>query len=284
MFNMILENEANLQLTFGMNSPYTISEFQGLEPASATINTSQAALIDGQKFNSSKLQMRTIELAFAIEENVEENRLNVYRVIRPKKPIRLYYQSEYLDLFIDGYVQDIKVPYFDKKQIVTVEILCPSPYFKSAQQIINELSSIINGFYFPFASTEEPEIIFGIIDNAANIIVPNNGNIECGLTFELYAKDSISNPKIFNYLTGDFIGINFTMDAGDTVVITTGQGNKTITLIRDAVETNIFNTLMKNSTWLQLELNGSVFVYQVETGILSNLVVTIKHYELYEGV
>jgi hypothetical protein len=50
------------------------------------------------------------------------------------------------------------------------------------------------------------------------------------------------------------------------------------------VETNIFNYVMQNSTWLQLEAAGSTFVYEVGSGILGDLLVTFKHSNLYEGV
>ena len=74
------------------------------------------------------------------------------------------------------------------------------------------------------------------------------------------------------------------MQIGDLITITTSQGNKTITLLRGGVRTNIFNLLDKNSTWLQLDINDSVFVYTVDEGNVTDLEITIKHYDLYEGV
>lgn len=284
MFNMYLENKDGKTLQFGASTPYTITEFSGLNPPKATINTNTTATLDGGMFNSAKLQMRSINLAFAIEENVEVNRLAVYEVVQPKNPINLYYQSEMLDVFISGYVEEISPSYFAKKQIVTVSILCPFPYFKSAQQVINELSSVTKMFHFPFASTAEKEIVFGVIDTLTSVSILNRGSVKTGLTFELYAKNSITNPKIFNYQTGEFLAINTTMQDGDLITVTTGEGNKTITLLRDGVETNIFNLLDKNSTWLQLDIGGGVFVYEVGEGSTVNLSVTISHYDLFEGV
>lgn len=284
MFNIYLENKDGKTLHFGASTPYTITEFSGLNPPKATINTNTTATLDGGMFNSAKLQMRSINLAFAIEENAEANRLAVYEVVQPKNPINLYYQSEMLDVFISGYVEEVSPSYFAKKQIVTISILCPFPYFKSAQKVVNELSSIIKMFHFPFASTAEKELIFGVIDPLTSVTILNQGSVQTGLTFELYAKNQITNPKIFNYQTGDFMAINTTMQQGDLVTITTGQGNKTITLLREGVETNIFNLLDKNSTWLQLDIGGGVFVYEVEEGGTVNLSVTISHYDLFEGV
>lgn len=284
MFNMIFENKDGNRLQFGAGSPYTITEFQGLNPPNATINTNTTATLDGGIFNSAKLQMRSINVAFAIEENAEENRLAVYKVVQTKLPLRIYYQSDYLDVFIDGYVESVNIGYFDKKQVVTVSVLCPFPYFKGAQEVINELSAVIKKFHFPFASTAAGELVFGEIDPITSLEVDNAGSVQTGLTFELYAKKAVSNPKIYNYETNEFLEVNIDMQPGDLITITTGQGNKAITLLRDAVETNIFNLLSKNSTWLQLGVGGGIFVYQVGSGLVTSLVVTISHYDLYEGV
>ena len=286
MYSLILENKDGLQLEFNsIGANYNITNAQGLSPAKATINTNTAALIDGATFNSAKVNMRSINLAFTIEYPVEANRLNVYKVLRAKEPVTLYYKSNLLDVYIKGYVESIDIGHFDVKQKATVAILCPFPYFSSAQAVINELTSIINMFHFPFYNpVGANEIVFGKIDTEAKAEVANNGGIETGLIFELYAMDTIVNPKIFNYMTSEYIGLNFTMQAGDLIIINTMQGQKSITLIRDAVETNIFNSLQKNSTWLQLASNGSVFVYEVESGQLERLEVDIQHNDLFEGV
>ena len=196
MFNIIFENKNGLQLHFGAGTPYTITDFEGLNPPKATINTNATATLDGAMFNSSKLDMRSINIAFAIEEDAEKNRLAVYEVIQPKNPLRIYFQSDYLDIFIDGYVESLDIPYFARKQIITVSVLCPRPYFKSAQEIIDSLSAVLPKFTFPFASEAAGDLIMGEIDPITSVTVENAGSVVTGLTFELYAKNAISNPKI----------------------------------------------------------------------------------------
>lgn len=284
MFEMIFENKNGYRLEFGDGRPYKITEFQGLNPPKATINTNTTALLDGGMYNSAKLAMRSMNIAFAIEGPCEENRLNVYKVIQSKMPLRVYYKSDKLDIFIDGYVEDLDFSYFAQKVVATVSVLCPFPYFKGAQEVINELSAIIPKFHFAFASTSAKELVMGAIDTLTAVTVENDGNVEAGLTFELYAKGTVKNPKVIDYGTSNFFAINITMQTGDLITVTTGQGNKTITLLRDGVETNIFNLLDKNSTWLQLDINGSVFVYTVDEGQATDLEIDIKHYDLYEGV
>ena len=284
MFELILENATGDQLTFGMNSPFTVTEIQGLNPPSSTINTSQIALMDGAKFNSSKMNMRTLNIAFAIEYEAAKNRIEVFKVLKSKQYVKMQYIGQYRQVFIEGYIESIDITYFEMKQIVTCTIICPSPYFKEAQEIVNELQSIISAFHFPFASTAEPQLVFGYISNELGVTIENDGDVECGMQIVLFANQAVSNPKIFNYMTRDYIGLNFNMQQADQITIDTRQGQKSATLLRGGVETNIFNYVMPGSTWLQLEANGSTFVYEVGTGTASDLDVTFKHFNLYEGV
>ena len=285
MYSFTLENERGNRLEFNeLHGTYTIEEIEGLGPAPATINTSEVGLLDGKQFNSSKVQMRTLSVAFAIEDNAAENRIAAFRVCRPKHKIRAYYVSETRDVYIDGYVQSVDVGYFDVKQVCTVTILCPFPYWQVAQAVIDEMPSVLPSFHFAFASTDAKELVFGVIDPLASIVVPNNGEAETGMTIELQAYGEVVNPKVIDYETGDFIGVDFTMQAGDLITITTQAGEKGVKLLRDGVTTNIFNSLMRGITWLQLPFGGGVYAHEVASGQPGDLVISIIHNDLYEGV
>lgn len=285
MYDFILENLKGERLTFNrIGGDFTIEEIQGLSPASATINTSAAAYLDGALFNSSKVDMRTLQIAFAIEKNAAANRIKIYNVLKPKQAVRAYYKSATRDVYIDGYVQSVEITHFNMKQICTVSILCPLPFWQDAQQQSSALSAVQGMFHFPFASLATPELVFSYIDPYTSVEVANDGDVQTGIIIELYASAAVSNPKIFDYLTGDFIELNFNMQPADLITIDTRVGNKTITLLRDAVESNIFNSWVQGSKWLQLDFGGSVYAYEVGSGEASDLTVTIKHLNLYEGV
>lgn len=285
MYSLVLTNENENSLEFnGLNASYNITNISGLSPASADIMMNETAYLDGAMFNNSKVKTRTINIAFTIEEPVETNRLKVYQVIQPKRWIRTEYHSSKLKLYIDGYVESCDIDHFDQKQQATVSIICPFPYFKRKNMASDEMSSVENMFHFPFYNeVNTRNIVFGLITTTEKAIV-NNGGIETGLVIEIYANGEVTNPKIFDYRTGEFIGVNTTMEAGDLITINTIRGEKSVTLWRDGVVTNIFNLLMKNSTWLQLPPNGSMYVFTVDSGLESDVKIDISHFDLYEGV
>ena len=287
MFRLILEDERGNSIVLSpasdMTTPYALVDIDGINPPKATINTSELALLDGAQFNSAKLQMRTINVAFVIQDDAQRNRVNVYKTLRTKHPIKVTYESETRNVHIDGYVETISVEYTDNPQKMTVTILCPYPYWSDAQAIVEDLSSIVGMFHFPFASTAEPEIVFGYIDTTASIEIENDGDVETGIVIELYASQEVTNPRIIDYETSEFIQLDYTMQAGDLITIDTRAGHKTAILLRDGVESSVFNSIARGSTWLQLAIGGSTYTYTTG-GVSTGLAVTIAHTNIYEGV
>lgn len=271
------------EIEFNNQSPFTIVSFDGLEPPDAIINTNEISMFDGTTLNSVKVGPRIVNLSFVIEYDVERNRIHAYNVFQLKKQIQFDFEEQHRHVTFEGIVQSINVGYFEMKQTFDVSLYCPFPYFKNAQEVINEVNKIQDMFHFPFHSTESEPIIFGAIDTFAQIIVHNQGDVSCGLQFELYARNTVINPKVYNYVTQEFIGVGYTMVTGDLITIATGRGEKKIMLLRDGKEYNLFNAKMRDITWLQLETGSSVFIHEADTGV-DNLVTTIRHTPLFGGV
>lgn len=284
MFELILENANGDQLSFAQNSPFTISDIEGLNPPDATINLSELALIDGAKYNSAKLNVRTLNIAFAIEYEAAKNRIEVYKVLKSKQYVKMYYNGSYRQVYIEGYIESIDIAYFEMKQIVTCSILCPSPYFKDAQNVVDDLINIVKAFHFPFSSTAEPQIVFGYFSNNIGITIDNDGDAECGMIIQIYVRNPVTNPKLFDYITNDYFGIQYSLQKADLVTIDTRKGEKSVVLLRGGVETSLFNYIMQGSTWFQLPVNGGTYVYEVSSGNTSDLNITFTHTNLYEGV
>lgn len=277
MMGNILElthNEANWQIV----------SITGLNPPNATINTSTMALWDGARFNSARLQTRNIVITLKLNDKVEENRQLLYSYFQSKNWCRFFFQNESRDVYIDGYVETIECDLFSNSESMQISMICPSPYFKSVEKTVNELDSVVSMFHFPFPTTDNDLMVFGHYDNSPQVTVENGGYLSCGCIITLIARNNVSNPMLFNYDTGEFFGITFDMLSGDEITINTNKGEKTITLLRDGVQTNIFNSIVKNSTWLQLISGQTTFTYEVSGGNLNDLYVTITHDDLFEGV
>lgn len=284
MFSLILENEYGNSIELSNNHNYSILEITGLHPPDATISTSDLALYDGAKFTMSKVNMRSIDIQLAINQMAEQNRIALYNVIKTKHYIKLKYKNGVRDVFIDGYVERMPVDYYANPQEVTISILCTEPYFNDAQEIISEISTVINNFIFPFAIEATNKAPISYLDDVLELDVINKGEIETGVIIEIRATGSVVNPAIFNRQTTKYFKLNFTMQTGDLITIDTNSGKKSVTLLRGGIETNIFNSIAKGVTWLQLSPGDNVFTYESDSDTSQNMVIRFVHRYQYEGV
>ena len=284
IFELILENKNGDKISLTSNNKYVLTEIDGLNSPNASINTSDG-IFDGERYNSSKMEMRTILLSIDINSPADENRINLYKVARPKEYIKINYKNRLREVFLEGYVNSTSIGYMEMKQNATISIICPEPYFKGAQEIINEIALVIKMFNFPFTSEEEPVLCFGIIQEILETEIINIGETDTGLIITLEANGDVLDPIIFNRGTGEFIGVNFMMRTGDEIIINTNVGEKSVTLFRNGEKTNIFNNLMKDITWLQLRTGNNVFAFETKNGETpEHLTLKFKYSNKYGGV
>lgn len=284
MYSLILENQLGNRIELTHSTEYSILDIQGLNPPSATINTSDVSLFDGAKFNSAKVNMRSINISIAINKEAEKNRIELFKVARTKQPIRLYYANGRRDVYVEGYVESFEIDYFAMKQSAAISILCPEPYFKAANELIEEVNLIIGAFHFPFAIEKEAPMPFSYYGEIFEINVENVGDIACGISIEIHASGQVTNPKIFNRETREFFGLTFVMKEGDVAYINTQKGKKEVKLLREGKYINIFNSIAKGSTWLQLETGDNVLTYEGDGSSTDYMAVRFIHHPLYEGV
>lgn len=284
MFYFAIENAQGQILNLSNNTErYVIERIEGLAPVAATISIDEIPGYDGAQYNSARVPTRNIVIYITLRGDIEKNRVALYKYCKVKEWVTMYYRNGVRDVLIRGIVEDIVLDYFSSKCGAQLSILCPQPYFKAAKELIVDISRIVDEFIFPFELEEEGKII-GSIDRYITKTVTNEGDKESGLIIELQAEDNdVVNPKIYNTVTGEMIGVNYSMQKGDRIVIDTNQGAKTVTLVRGGYETNIFNALMAGSTWLPIRLGDNVFTYECESGV-EKMTITFRHRDLFEGV
>ena len=70
----------------------------------------------------------------------------------------------------------------------------------------------------------------------------------------------VSNPKIIDNKTGEFIEVVVDLDVGDSLIVSTVSGNKYVTLIRDGSEIDMLKAVTKQSTMsLMLHVGSNDF-------------------------
>lgn len=287
MFTAKIENSSGNVLTLTGNEPvYQVIDITGLNPPPAQINTTTIVGLDGAVFNSSKLQTRNLVLTIKINGNVETNRLMLYSYFRTKDWCKFYYSNNTLDVSIEGYVESVECDLFTNNEIAQISILCPYPYFRSLNEVIQDFSNVQKLFVFPFSINIDDPIVISTLEDSGGVAIYNNSESETGVLIYIDFLDSASSVEIKNTKTGDDFEINYSFLENDTVIINTNKGKKSITLLRNGVLTNLFSALQAGSVFFQLLPGVNNFEYLVSGSSSNNndVLITFKYYNIYRGV
>lgn len=284
MFSFILENEwkKSVELTHNENL-WQVTNIDGLNSPSANIAKSTLAGFDGARFSSAKLDVRNIVVYFVINGNVEKNKTYLNSIVMPKRAITVYYKNHSKNVFINGYVESFEYNDFSNKVNAQISILCPFPYWSDYCMDTTIICPVINLFEFPISIPEEGIALSEIATDPSKIVM-NYGNVECGARILLEASDYVMKPEILNVTTHEMMKLNTKMSPGDSIIIDTVKGSKSIIKYdRLCKEYNLINTLNVESKWINLYPGENKFSYSAQYG-KNNLKITVEHNNLYGGV
>lgn len=293
MFKLTVENQKqdNLVLTQD-ESNYQVIHIGGLNPPNAILRLSEVAGMDGTMFGSSKLADREIVITVKINGDVEANRLKLYRFFKTKHYCKLLYKNGARDVYIEGWVESIETDLFAQSQTMQIAVRCPDPYFKAMNEIISDISKVLGLFAFPFSfgangivadTLTDDAIEFSMYDDERVVNIVNSGESDVGFTITLTAIGDVVNPTIHNVETKERFSLNFSLVEGDVVTINTRMGEKSVTLLRDGIRTNLINKVGRDSTWLMLSIGDNQFTFDTDSGS-EMLQIHFSHRTIYEAV
>lgn len=281
-FNLILENETGQQIDFSQTANrFMFAKIEGLNPPVGTISTSSYAGMDGSYLNNAFIEKRNVVIPFEMRGfGVEKRRHELYKVVMPSRYIKIYYSTKNISVYAEGIVETCEMENFETLTKGQISIICPDIYWYSTETQIAEYSRITGAFHFIFPDNDEPFPIGKY--NTQNIMTIVNDGDEVGFTLEISGGPA-KNPTIYNAVTDEYMQILGEIKEGDIITITTKTGNKTVTLEREGVVTNIINRLVSGSTWLTLRPGENKFYVHASDG-LSELKVRLIHRNAYLGV
>ncbi len=259
MYNLVVENGSGEKLTLtGNEEKYQIVNIEGLNPPNATINTSTIVGMDGSTFMSSKLENRNIVITIKITGDTESNRIQLYQFFRTKHWCKIYYNNSHRDVYAEGYVESMENNLFQQSQTIQISIVCPDPYLKAVQEIVNDISNRL-------------------------VTIDNDGETDIGLEIRLEALDTVVYPVIYNAITGEFFRVRIHMEKGYVIHINTNPGKKSITVTINGNTSSYIHGVDPDSTWLSVRVGENEFTYDAHSGVES-LSVEFKHRVQYEGI
>ena len=223
-----------------------------ISPLQAEHNTYKGYQQVGLSVSNSSIETRTISITGTIKSlNFNQAIRILSRMVNPLSSLEFIFNNYKLKCKALTSVQLNRGSYFRVKKF-KIELECYDPYWQTLGDTAT-LESWSNNFEFPLELTEEG-IEFATQDKNRVISITNDGDVETGLEANFTANANLSNPKLINIDTQEYILINIEMFKGDKIYINTNFDNKTIQLHRNDETTNIINLIDDNSSFFNLKI------------------------------
>lgn len=272
-----ITNASGDSITFGRH--FMLYDHIDLSGLSASVNYAESTG-DGATYQRTRLEIREFDIPFYIDRKgrhdwwIEEQRTLAYKVLNPKKnPLRLDFETPgekkyYITANLEG------APYFPNEfenendfwQDGLLQFTANDPYIYESKVQSVDIATWIGAFEFPLEIPEEGiEMGYRVESLIANVF--NGGQESTGMLIRFKALGTVVKPSLINVNTYEEFILNYTMQGGDVIEVSTYQGRKTITLIRNNVRSNIFGARKLLSKFLQLEVGDNLFRYDAESGI-----------------
>ena len=242
------------QIDLFHNPYFDLTNVDGMTGVANDIAASTTPSMDGDKINNIQTQPRGIVLDLRIKDcvSVEEAKRYILRSVKPKQKGKLVLNQAGRELSISGVVEAISMPRFEQEIIMQVTLYCSNPYWQDVENVLLEISRILNMHYFPLdvggLAFPVEGVVMGEYDTNMTRTYTNDGDAECGMIITIVALADVLNPAIYKP-DGSYIGVNDSMVLGDEIIINTNRGEKSIT--KNGV--NILSKIKPGSTFLQLD-------------------------------
>lgn len=262
-------NQNNASVTFEWEYGFLPEKPQGID--TLTISHSEAQGIDqvGSTIQSSNVQSRVVNMSGRIVgQNQLKRKEQLLSVIRPDLSGRLYADDYYLE------VRPSATPTFEareKNAQYQFSLLAAYPYWQRDDSAEATLSGVAKRFRFPWNVTRPYR--FGEVVSALFINIVNSGQVPIPFTVTFKALDTVVNPKLIDAATNNYLLLNKTLVAGETVTIDITHDR---TYVNSSVDGECRGALDLNSSFYRLAVGDNVIKPEAESG-KANLQVDIDY-------
>ncbi len=264
------------------NEYFNIVGADGLTTVMSNISAVVVPFVDGDTVTNVQATPRTVVLYLAPRQSisVEDVERYVLRHVKPKQTGRLHIKRDGRDIELAGIVEAIDLPRFERGCIMAITMHCSMPYWQDVDYAVAEISEIINLHYFPLdlggLAFPADGIPFGVYDDDLTQTVQNRGDVEAGMIIQIIATGTVVNPRIIDSETGEYIGVNDTLQGNDEITICTLKGQKSIS----KNGANVIDKILEGSTFMQIPTGDTEYTIGADSGI-DNLYFTLSFKQRY---
>lgn len=286
---LIYVNERGESIEFSHASAYHTNEVSGLSDIRNAIYSINSMGQDGDTYLGNRIQSREIGIVGSIARRNKDEAVTLRRklnhVLNPQIGATLIYEYGDFRRVIGCRVDN--APVFPAKTTVlqdfTIQLVCHNPFWQDENESKTDIASWIGGLEFAVEIPIDEGMEMGYREPSLIVNVFNSGDVKSGVRVDFRALGTVKNPSILNIDTKEFIKVNFTLEAGDIMSVSTYYGKKEVVLHRGTQTIDAFRYLDGDSSYIQLEVGDNLFRYDAASNV-EGLEVSIYHNSQYLGV
>lgn len=171
----------------------------------------------------------------------------------------------------------------DKVRRFLIQGTCPHPLFTDMAETAVPFEKTGKMFHFPTDWGREKPLVLAVVGKSYNVTVNNKGGFTTGITAQLRFLGEVTNPRLWNMTTGEFVGVNRTFARGERLEIATTPGSKHMTLHKaDGQTENLIKYRDYQMNWFQLRPGQNLIAIEcADPDQRSNMDVTLMYTPLY---
>lgn len=249
-----------------VDSPYVLRSVTGLEPPDIDLSILNT-LYSGGTFQNRKASLREIVMTIGFQPNyatgqtVGDLRAQLYNWLTPKfgLPVKFSVLDASMSslVYTLGHVKRFETNIFSSSPEVVITFSTFSPYFTTAPYVYPSLGSLSKTSY----------------------TLNNPGDAPTGFSIQITMTGSTSQFNLYDRFANRLY-FNYSFIAADTININTTPGNRSATVTRSSVVTNLLQYQNVVSKWLQLHGGPNAFTFNTASYNFDNITL----YPNYWGV
>lgn len=269
MEQFIYKNALGSTITIDYTGNYLIDSYDGLTASEIIPITTSGYKQNGSTYISSNLGIRVINLTFGV---IADSTLDMYaarrNVVSVFNPLlgegTLTYTNDFISKSIKVVVTASPTPAAKHStiQYYTVELTANNPLWFDNEESAVKLGDFTGGLSYPLQFNDDG-VIYAQKGDIANIEIV--GDVPSPIRAEF--KNTSVKPKLELTNTGEFIKVEISIEDGESLIINTEYGKKTVTKVNADDSTENANHLISlNSTYFSLPKGNNKLSFSGDAG------------------
>lgn len=280
-YKLVYQNDIGT-VEFSLRSGVIIEQLSSFGAQNTTFETTQSNREIGEKLEHQRVNPKTIAIRGTLLGPCDAMREQMTHVIAPLSEGKLIFNDTYeltvhvkTSPDIERYAANAKFSF---------SLYAPYPYWLKREKSKTTLVGLKALFSFPWNISDPNPFAFSEYVEVGYVTVRNDGEAPAYWTVTFSALDELTNPRIYNMETGEYVKILKTMNNGEQITVSTEGDELTVICTgADGVETDGFKYLDIESEPFKLAVGDNFIKTDAETNTIA-LRASISFHSAFVGV